>query len=79
MVGLHHSVYAVDALEEEGEHRDVMLLCEQGVGFVELFDVVGAIVRREGDSGKRNLDVACLKRGDDFVEVGAGVLDGEAA
>ena len=44
-VSLHHAVYSVDSLEKEGEQGDVVLLGEQGVGFVELADVVGAVVR----------------------------------
>ena len=54
-VGLHHAGDAVDALEQKGKHGDVVLLGEQRVGCVELLDVVGAVVGREGDAGEHDL------------------------
>ena len=78
-VSLHHAVYSVDSLEKEGEQGDVVLLGEQGVGFVELADVVGAVVRWEGDAGEDDFGSAGVQGRDDFVEVGAGVFDAQAA
>ena len=78
-IGLHHSGYAIDVLEQEGKHGDAVLASEQGVGPVELLDVVGAVVGREGDAGEGDLYAGVLQRGDDAVEVGAGVGDGQAA
>jgi len=45
LVGLHHAGDAEDALQQEGQHGDIILLGQQGVGGVELVDVVGAVVR----------------------------------
>ena len=78
-VGLHHSGDAVDVLEQEGKQGNAVLPGEDGVGLVELADVVGAVVGREGDAGEGDLDAGALERGDDEVEVGASVCDGQAA
>ena len=43
-VALHHSGNAVDVLEQEGKQGDAVLFGEDGVGLVELADVVGAVV-----------------------------------
>src|ERR1700679_1588111 len=43
-VALHHSFYAEDVLEEEWEQGDVVFVADDGVGVIELFDVVGAVV-----------------------------------
>ena len=79
LVGLHHAGYAVDAFEQEGKHGDVVLLCQQRIGVVELLDVVGAVVGWKGDSGENDLCAAGLERGYDLVEVSARVRDGQAA
>ncbi len=79
VVLLHHAGYSVDALEQKGKHRDLVFLCQHGVGCIELLDVVGAVVWREGDSGERHLGAAGFEGGDDLVEVGAGIFDGQAA
>ena len=76
LVALHHAGDAVDVLEQEGKHGDAVFLCEQAVGLVELADVVGAVVGREGDAGEGDLDAGVLQRGDDGVEIGAGVSMG---
>ena len=55
-----------------------MLLCQQGIGFIELLDVVGAVVRWKGDSGERYLCATGFEGRDDLVKVGAGVRDGRA-
>ena len=78
-VGLHHSGDAVDVLEEEGKHGDAVFFGEDGVGLVELADVVGAVVWREGDAGEGDASAGVLQGGDDMVEVGAGVCDRQAA
>ena len=78
-VGLHHSIYAVDVLEEEGQERDVVLPGEQGVGLLELLDVVGTVVGGEADAGEGEPDAAGFEAGEDGVEVGARVVDAEAA
>lgn len=77
-VVLHHAVDAVDALEEEGEEGDRVFFGEQGVGLLELLDVVGAVVGREADAGEGEAGVAGAESGEDGVEVGAGVFDAEA-
>lgn len=79
LVTLHHARGAVDVVEQEGQEGDVVLLRKHSVGLRELLDVVGTVVGGEGDSGEGDLDAGLLKRGDDLVEVGAGVFDAEAA
>ena len=79
LVALHHSRDSVDALEQEGKHRDAVLAGQQGVGLVELLDVVGAVVGGQGDAGKGDLGAGVLEGGDDLIEVGAGGCDGQAA
>lgn len=79
VVALHESGDAVDVFEEKRQQRDVVLLREQCVGGVELLDVVGPIVGREGDARERYLDIGGLERGDDLVEAGAAVFDAKAA
>ena len=52
---------------------------DEGVGGVELVDVVRAVVGREGDAGEGDFGAAGFEGADDLVEVGAGVGDGKAA
>jgi len=78
-VGLHHAGDAVNILEQEGKHGDAVTAGQQGVGLVELADVVGAVVWREGDAGEGNFGPGTLQGGDDLAEVGAGVCNGQAA
>ena len=78
-VALHHSGDAVDVLEQEGKQGNAVLLCDEGVGLVELADVVGAVVGWEGDAGEGDASAGVLQGGDDLVEIGAGVCDGQAA
>jgi len=78
-VGLHHAVDAEDALEEEGEEGDAVFVGEQGVGGLELLDVVGAVVGGEGDAGEGDPGAGGFEAGEDGVEVAAGVFDAEAA
>lgn len=78
-VGLHHAIDAEDALEEEGEEGDVVFMGEQGVGGLELLDVVGAVVGWEGNAGEGDFGAGGFEAGEDLVEVAAGVFDAEAA
>lgn len=78
-VGLHHAVDAVDALKEEGEEGDGIFFGEEGVGGLELLDVVGAVVGGEGDAGEGDLGAGGFEAGEDLVEVGAGIFDAQAA
>ena len=52
---------------------------EDGIGAVELMDVVGAVVGREGDAGEDEFGSGGLEGGEDVFEIGAGALDGEAS
>ena len=79
LVGLHHPVDSEDALKEKGEYRHAVFFSNQSVGVVELFDVVGAVVRREGDAGEDDFGAAGFEGGDNLVEVGARVFDAKAA
>ena len=76
---LHHAIDAVDALEEEGKKGDGVLFREQGVGLLELVDVVGAVVGREGDSGESDLCAAGLEAREEGIEIGSCVLDAQTA
>ena len=78
-VALHHSGDAVNVFEQEGKHGDAVLLCQQGVGLVELKDVVGAVVGRQRDAGEGYPGAGAPERGDDLVQICAGVCDGQAA
>lgn len=78
-IGLHHSVNPIDSLEEKREHRHAILLREQGIGRIELFDVIRAVVWRQRDSCERDLGAAGLECGNNFVEIGARVLDRKTA
>jgi len=76
---LHHAINAVDAFKEEGEKRDGVLLGEQGVGLLELVDVVRAVVGREADAGESEGDLAPFQLREYGVEIRAGVFDAKAA
>ena len=78
-VGLHHAGDTVHVLEDEGQERDVVFGGEDGVGAVELVDVVGAVVGRESDAGEDEFGSGGFEGGEDVVQVGAGALYGEAA
>ena len=69
----------VDAGVEHGEQGDVEFGGGETVGFVELVDVVGAVVGRQGDAGEDHLAVGGEQGGEDGVEVAARVGDGDAA
>ena len=61
LVALHHAGGAVDVIEQKGQKGDVVFLREDGVGLVELADVVGAVVGREGDAGESDFDAGLLE------------------
>lgn len=79
LVGLHHARHSEDALQEEREHRYVVFAGEQGVGLVELLDVVGTVVRRQGDAGQDYFGAVGFESADDLVEIGAAVFNSQAA
>ena len=69
----------VDVGVELGQERRVEFCRDEAVGFVELLDVVGAVVGREGDAGEDDFAAGLEQGGDDGVEVAARVGDGDAA
>ena len=79
VVALHHAVYAENSFEEEGQEWDVVFFGDEGVGLVELLDVVRAVVGWESDAGEGYFGAAGFEGGDDLVEIGSGVFDAEAA
>jgi hypothetical protein len=62
----------VDIGVEHGQEGHAVLCCDEAVGFVEGFDVVGTIVGREGDAGEDDLAAGVDEGGDDGVEIAAG-------
>lgn len=78
VVALHHAVYAEDSFEKEGQKGDVVFLGDEGVGLIELLDVVGTVVGWKGDARQSDLGAAGLEGGDDLVEISAGVFDAKA-
>ena len=75
-IALNHTGQSVDVLEQEREERNVVLPREESVGLVELLDVVGTVIRRQGDAGQEKFGPGWLERGKDLVEVFARVPDG---
>src|ERR1700742_2978723 len=57
----------------------MILAGQRKVSFVELADVVRAVIGRQRDTAEHNLDACVLKRRDDPVEVLSGAFDGKAA
>ncbi len=74
-VGLHHAVDAEDSFEKKGQQRNIVFFGEQGVGLIELSDVVGAIVGRQSNAGENDSGAAGFEGGEDLVEVGARAFD----
>jgi hypothetical protein len=68
----------VDVSVELGQERNVEFGGEEAIGFVELLDVVGAVVGREGNAGEDDFAAGLEQGGDDGVEVAARVGDGDA-
>ena len=69
----------VDVGVELGQERHAEFCRDEAVGFVELLDVVGAVVGREGDAGEDDFAAGLEQGGDDGGEVAARVGDGDAA
>jgi hypothetical protein len=78
-VVLHHAGLVVDVLEQEGQQGDAIFAGEQGVGVVDLADIVWAVVGRQGYAGEKDLDARLGEGGDDCVEILSGGGDGQAA
>ena len=79
VVSLHHARDAVRALEDEGDHGDLVFGGERGVVAVELAHVVGPVAGWERDAGEGDLSAAILQATEDGVEVGASVGYGKTA
>jgi hypothetical protein len=78
-VGLHAASSAVDILKQKGEQGHVILLSQQCVDFVELADVIRAVVRRQGDAAEHDLCSRVPQGGDNLIEILACAVDGQAA
>ena len=74
-VRLHHAVDAEDAFENKRKYGHVELSSQKIVGFIELADIVCAIVGREGDAGQNDLGAGGSECRYDAVEVGPCVSD----
>ena len=69
----------VDVKIDVGDNGHVVLRRHEGEGLVELADIVGPIVRRQGDAGEDDLAAGLEQSGDDGGEVAPRVGDGNAA
>ena len=78
-VGLHAASSAVDILKQKGEQGHVILLSQQCVDFVELADVIRAVVRRQRDAAEHDLCSRVPQGGDNLIEILACAVDGQAA
>lgn len=64
---------------DHGDEGDTVLRGEIAEHFVECRYVVGAVVGGKRDASEKDLDVSGFERGEDRVEVFAGLIGGEAA
>jgi hypothetical protein len=78
-IGLHTSCRAVNTLEQEGKQGHMIFPGQQRIGFVELADVIRAVLRRERDTAEDHLGACAFERRDDVVEVLARAVDGQPA
>ena len=78
-VGLHAARSAVDILKQKGEQGYVILLSQQCVDFVELADVIRAVVRRQRDAAEHDLCSRVPQGGDNLIEILACAVNGQAA
>ena len=78
-VGLHAARSAVDILKEEGEQGHVILLSQRCVDFVELADVVRAVVRWQRDAAEDDVCSRAPQGGDNLIEILACAVDGQPA
>jgi len=62
-----------------GHEGRVVLGGEVAEDLLELLDVLRAVVGGEGDGGEQDFDVRVFERGQDLVEVAAGLAGGQAA
>jgi len=70
---------ADQVLVDHGHEGDAMAGCECAEELVEGFDIVGAVVGRQSDTGQQNLDVRSFESGEDLAQVAAGLIEGQAA
>ena len=78
-IALHHAGHAVDVLQQEGKHGDVVFVRDLRVIVVELLDIIRTVVGGQGDAGESDLGARLLQGGDDLVEVVAGIADRQTA
>jgi hypothetical protein len=78
-VGLHAASSSVDILKQKGEQGHVILLSQRCVDFIELADVVRAVVRRQRDAAEHDLCSRVPQGGDNLIEILACAVDGQAA
>ena len=76
-VGLHAAGDSVDVLQQERQQGHVVLGRQQRVGLVELPDVVGTIIRRQGDATQHHLGSGMQQRGHDLIEIRSRRSDGQ--
>lgn len=75
---LNGSGHVVDVDVQKGKQRHFVLLCGHGVGVVEVANVVLAVIGRQCDSGKCDLDSSGLQCGDDLIKIRASRRDRQA-
>jgi len=78
-VVLHHAGLGYKRFEEEGDQRQLVLLCEVPINPLKLADIVGPVISRQRHAGENHGRPRCLKTANHLFEVGARDLDGKAA
>jgi hypothetical protein len=78
-IGLHAAGNAINVLEQEGKHWHTIFAGQRDINFVELADVIRAVIGRQRNTAEHNLGACVLERRDDPVEVLPGAFDGKAA
>ena len=78
-VGLHSAGNAINAFKEKRQQRQVIFCRQQGIGLIELPDVVGTIVWWQGDAAQHYLSSGIEQRAHDTIEIVTGARYGQSA
>ena len=78
-VGLDAVGHVDEVLIDHGNEGRMMAGGKVAKNGFEGLNVIGAVVRRESDSGQKNFDVGVLEAGEDRIEIVARLIKGKAA